>query len=630
MKKETTSIWERLSIRLKSVLDKFLYYDNLFDDNIWQVRFSKVNKKKIKYQIEKSQFSLALKNGDDLFKYLWAIMLVIALVWMLILSQRIGISDREVAQNEYSELLYNHFHHIGDANAYKAHPYAHTQAQTIDLVTYSICKTLKIDDSYAFRHIISTIFGWLLVAYLSLILLRAFSWRAAFFTAFFLLISPRFFGYSLSNIVDVTFAFCFIYSIMQMYYFSRELPVIRVSRLIRIAIGILFTLSVHNAGSALLQLFLVFTLLNFFLYNPIKKIFSKEYLKALGLVSLAVAAMWVTVYAVHCLCTLYLETSFILPNKAFASLVTNIPFDQNQIFEGQFIGPDNFPKRYIVKYLYVTTPTVVLISFLLFFIFFKNAIKSLKPFSIFIFIYTFLFCINRVKSHYMNPDTLWAIHYCIYPLFMLIAASGLECTLRQINDRYTNFVILGLFGLLSFMPIRHILWNSPYTSLYFNEISGGIHNAYAKYALDSNFETNKEANEWVKRYIHVHDTGHYVQRPVVVASNGNSACELFYHKDPNINLVFKDYDRLDTTWDYYVAFCNQIPVTQLRNGTWPPDSTIHLMTFEQKPMVAFYRNEYRFQQWDIQDSITRIQDSITRVLDSISAAELLEAESRAM
>lgn len=610
MKKETTNIWDRLVVRLKSVADKFLYYDNLFDDNIWQVRFSKVNKKKIKYQIEKKQFSLALKTSDDVFKYLWAILLVAALVWMLVLSQRIGVSDREVAQNEYSELLYNHFHHIGDPDAYKAHPYAHTQAQTIDLVMYSICKALNISDIYAIRHIISTIFGWLLVAYLSLILLRAFSWRAAFFTAFFLIISPRFFGYSLSNIVDVTFAFCFIFSIMQMYYFSRELPVIRVSRLIRIAIGILLTLSVHNAGSVLLNLFLVFTLLNFFLYNPIKKIFTKEYFFALGKVSLAVVAMWIVVCTIHSFCTLYLETSIIRPSQAFASLVTNIPFDQNQIFEGHLIGPDNFPKRYFVKYLYITTPTVVLISFLLFFIFFKNAIKSLKPFSIFIFIYTFLFCINSVSTHYMNPDTLWAIHYCIYPLFMLIAASGLECTLRQINDRYTNFVILGLFGLLSFMPIRHILRNSPYTSLYFNEISGGIHNAYAKYALDSNFETNKEANEWVKGYIHAHDTGHYTLRPVVVATNGNTACEFFYHKDPNINLVFKDYDRMDTTWDYYVAFCNQIPVTQLRNGTWPPDTTLHLMTFEQKPMVAFYRNEARFRQWATNDTLAMLADSL--------------------
>jgi len=604
-----------LFIRAKSAVDKFLYYDNLFDDSIWQIRFKKDNQKKIKYQIEKSRFSLQLKTSDDIFKYLWGVLLVAALIGMLVLCQKIGVSDREVAQHQYSELLYNHFHHIGDTEAYKEHPYAHTQAQLIDLLTYSICKSLDVKDIYSIRHIISSIFGWLLIAYLSLLVLRALSWRAAFFTAFFLIISPRFFGYSLSNIVDVTFAFFFIYSIMQMYYFSRELPVIRISRLIRITIGILLSLSVHNAGSSLLHLFLVFALLNFLLYNPIKKIFTREYLKAFGLVCGVVAGVWISVYIIHNLCTLFLETSFIMPNRAFASLVTNIPFDQNQIFEGHFIGPDNFPTRYIAKYLFITTPTVVLISFLLFFIFFKNAIKTLKPFSIFIFIYTFLFCINRVKTHYMNPDTLWAIHYCIYPLFMLIAVSGVECTLRHINDRYTNFVILGLLGMLSLMPIRHVLWNSPYTTLYFNEISGGIHNAYAKYALDSNFEANKTANEWMKDYVYQHDIGkHYTSRPVVVATNGNSACALFYQDDPNIQLVFKDYDRLDSTWDYYVAYCNQISATQLRNGTWPPDSTMHLMTFERKPMVAFYRNEVSFRLWTEQDSLAMAADSLLQMI----------------
>lgn len=619
MKQETTNFWERVFIRIKNIVDKFLYYDNLFDENVWQIRFSKVNNKNIKYRIEKGPFSLELKTRDDIYKYLWMLLLAISLVGMIILSQRIGISDREIAQNEYSELLYNHFHHIGDPDAYKAHPYAHTQAQILDLLIYSFSKTFNIRDVYTFRHILSSIFGWLLVAYLSLILLRAFNWRAAFFTAFFLIISPRFFGYSLSNIVDVTFAFFFIYSIMQMYYFSRELPVIRISRLVRIAIGILLALSVYNAGSSLLHFFTVFTLLNFFLYNPIKKILTREYLTALGWTALVIVCMFVTVFVIHSACTFFLGTSFILPRDSFATLVTNIPFDQNQVFEGHIIGPDNFPKRYLVKYLYVTTPTVILISFLLFFIFFNNAIKSLKPFSIFIFIYTFLFCIHRVKTHYMNPDTLWAILYCIYPLFMLIAASGIECTLRQIQDRYTNPVILGILFLLSIMPIRHILFNSPYTSLYFNEVSGGIHNAYAKYALDSNFEANKEANNWMREYVMAHDIGkHYVSRPVVVATNGNAACALFYCNDPCFDLVFKKYDHSDTTWDYYVAFCNQVPITQLRNGFWPPDTAFHIMSFEQKPMVAFYRNEASFRLWDQQDSIARATDSLMAIADSIS------------
>nr|MCR4827044.1 hypothetical protein [Bacteroidales bacterium] len=57
--KESASFWDRLFVRLKSGVDKFLYYDNLFDDNVWSIRFSKDKKEKIKYKIEKSQFSLS-------------------------------------------------------------------------------------------------------------------------------------------------------------------------------------------------------------------------------------------------------------------------------------------------------------------------------------------------------------------------------------------------------------------------------------------------------------------------------------------------------------------------------------------------------------------------------------------
>ena len=80
MEKETTGFWERIFIRIKNFVDKLLYYDNLFDDNVWQIRFSKGNKKKIKYKIEKSQFSLSLKTSDDVFKYLWMLLMAEAII----------------------------------------------------------------------------------------------------------------------------------------------------------------------------------------------------------------------------------------------------------------------------------------------------------------------------------------------------------------------------------------------------------------------------------------------------------------------------------------------------------------------------------------------------------------------
>jgi len=604
-------------------LNRITYSQDLFDEDVWKLRFSKKQEHR-KYTIEKSLFSFSLKSVDDIFKYLLGISLVAMLVFMIMMSRHVGISEREIEQNAYSELMYDYFHHDVDAETFHAHPYSSTQAQYIDLLLYSIGKVLHIDDIFLLKHLVSAIFGWLLIFYLSILILRAFNWRAAFFTAFFLFISPRFTGYSVSNVVDVTFAFGFIFTITQIYYFCRELPVIRIFRLVKIVLGTLLALSTYNAGFILIHFFTIFVLLNFLLYNPLKKFYKKEYLKPLGILCLMILAFTVVIYSIHGIGTFFLTKSLVRPNQAFSLLTINYPCAENQLFEGNVIGPDNHPTHYFAKYLFITIPTVVLIGFLLFFIFFKTAVKSLKPYSTFIFLYTFLYCVFKVRQQYLNPDTMWAIYYCIYPLFMLIAASGYECTLESINDKYTNIVVVGLVALLSFMPIRHLLFNQPLTSVYFNEISGGIHSAYSKYALDVIDDSNKQACLWMSNYIHQNEVGrHAGDDKFIVGTNGNDACPIFFEGDTNIVLIQTPYSKSDTTWDYYIAFCRDLPAAQLRNGTWPSDSTIYQITIETKPIVAMHRNDYRYQQRLVNDSLAAIE---LQRLDSIAAAANQAAE----
>lgn len=605
MGNEKLNIVERFLQIIKQLADRISYSQELFDDDVWKIRLSKNKHHSIKYSVQRKPFTFALKTGDDVYKYLLMISMSVMLVVMLFMSQHVGISTRELEQDHYSELVYNHFHHIGDTEAYKTHPFASTQAQIIDLLVYGSCKAFHAEDSFTVRHTLSAIFGWLLIFYLSILILKAYNWRAAFFTAFFLFISPRFFGYSLSNMVDVTFAFGFIFTITQMYYFCRELPVIRIYRCFKLLLGTFIALSTYNAGFVLIHFLIVFTLLNFFLYNPLKKIASKEYMKALGQLLLVLAGTILTVYVVHMACTWFLERSFVLPHNAFELLTIYYPTSGNQLFKGHTIGPDNFPFSYLSTYLFITTPTIILMGFLLFFIFFKTAVKTLKFYSIFIFLYSFLYCIHEVRTYYLSPDTVWAIYYSIYPLFMLIAASGIECTLRAVNDKYTNFVIMGIIALLSFMPIRHIMFNKPVVSLYFNEISGGINNAYAKYELDCNDDANKTACLWMKRHIYRQDL---ISRPedsiMTVATNGNAACGLFFQKDSSlIRLQHLPFSKTDSTWDYYIDFCNNIPSTQLRNGTWPSDSSIYRLYIDSKPIVAIYRNKYKARERALRDSL---------------------------
>ncbi|MBO4489137.1 MAG: hypothetical protein J5741_05720 [Bacteroidales bacterium] len=622
MEKEKLNIIERIFQVIKQFFARITYSQELFDDDVWEIRLSKQAQKNIRYSVEKKLFSFSLRSADDVYKYLLMISMAVMLVVMVLMSRHVGISTREMEQDHYSALVYDHFHHTGDPDAYKMHPYASTQAQYIDLLVYSICKALHVEDTFTIRHGLSAIFGWLLILYLSILILKAFNWRAAFFTAFFLFISPRFFGYSLSNMVDVTFAFGFVFTITQMYYFSRELPVIRVFRCVKILLGMFLALSTYNAGFVLLHFFIVFTLLNFFLYNPPRKMFTKEYGKALGLLCLMLLGTTLIVYLVQGLSTWFLESSVVAPRKAFELLTVNYPQSGNQLYKGHIIGPDNFPRTYLIKYLFITTPTIILTGVLLFFIFFSTAVKSLKFYSIFIFFYSFLYCIHEVRFSYLRPDTMWAIYYFIYPLFMLIAASGVECTLRAVNDRYTNVVILGIIALLSCLPIRHIMFNRPVVSLYFNEISGGINNAYAKYELDCNDDANKTVCQWLVQHIYRENISQNTEDSVVtVATNGNAACALFFQQEKGmIDLEFVPYNKLDSTWDYYMDFCSNIPPAQLRNGTWPSDKTLYQLRVDSKPIVVIYQNSYKICQRAIRDSLAAREQAY---LDSLATLPVI-------
>lgn len=614
MNKEKLNIADKIFYAVKHLLDRITYSKELFEDDIWCIRISKQKNVKSKYSIEQKMFSFSIKNTDDFFKYAFLFGMVVMLAAMLYMSHFVGVSDREIEQNRYSALVYDHFHGTGDPDAYREHPYASMQAQYVDLIIFSVCKSLRVNDVFLVKHFVSSVFGWLLILYLSILILRAYNWRAACFTAFFLFISPRFIGYSLGNVVDATFAFAFIFTLMQMYYFCRELPVIRVYRVVQIVIGALLALSVSNAGFVLMHFLLVFTMLNFLLYNPIKKFYKKEYLAAMLKLFVIVVGITVVVYLLQFFETFFLTKSWVLPRNAFALLGFDTDVAQNQLFKGHLIGPDNFPGNYLIHFMFVSIPSIVLLGALLFVVFFKSAVRSLKPYSVFIFLYAFFYCILKVRNSYLNPDTAMAIYYVIYPLFILIAASGMESTLRSVQDRYTNFVVLCLVALLSFMPIRHVMFNRPYTTLYFNEISGGIHNAYGKYELDFNSRGNRVACNYIKHYVYRNEVGHHFDdQPFVVATNGNEACDYFFRRDPHITVVHQPYNAADTTWDYYIAFCKDVPSAQLRNGSWPQDSTMHRIYVENKPLVAFYKNSYRERQRDIRDSLIQIRrDSLMK------------------
>ena len=87
MEKERLSIIERFFQIIKQLADRITYSQELFDDDVWEIRLSKQAQKNIRYTVKKKLFTFSLKTGDDVYKYLLLISMAVMLVVMLLMAR---------------------------------------------------------------------------------------------------------------------------------------------------------------------------------------------------------------------------------------------------------------------------------------------------------------------------------------------------------------------------------------------------------------------------------------------------------------------------------------------------------------------------------------------------------------
>ncbi|MEG1556417.1 MAG: hypothetical protein RR356_06810 [Bacteroidales bacterium] len=592
MKNLLIDYWHKLQTLLLRFCDTCSYTGSIFKNEVMNLHFQKTSGKKLHYTIHQPDLTFSLKSKDDIYKYLYATLMMAFLLIMPFMSIKVGISDREITQNNYSEAIYNDLQN-GDISYRNIAP-LNSQGQSADILIYSIGTKFGCQDIFLLKHIVSSVLGWFIILAVSFFAFKLFCWRAAFFSALFLFISPRFLYFSFGNITDITFTLAFIICLFQFYLFCKELPLIKWKRCLFITLSMIVATTNSSAGFILIGFLFLFSIIYFLLNNPIKQFFSKSYISNLSLLLVILICITIVVYVVN---KIYLGNivSKDLPTPGQAILLFNhFEIPRPQTFEGEIISQDHFPSYMLIKYLFITTPFVCLIGFFLFFFYFRTVLKKLKPFVVFLLLFSFFYLISKFSEIYLNADILWSIIYTLYPLFILLSVSGLEAILRKVNDRYTNAVIIGITFLLTFMPIRHSILNRPLSFIYFNEISGGIYNAYWKYELDATQQVNKKASQWLINYALNHDIRNHTESDsILIATNGTSACSYFFKKENQfMSLKYGDYEeRYTYDWDYYISYATEIPPYQLKNGIWPPLETFYTINIENKPMVAFIRNK---------------------------------------
>jgi hypothetical protein len=106
-----------------------------------------------------------LKNNGTRLKYIFFASSAFLLIVMIILSRNAGISCDEVLHYEHSVAVYNYFATNGGDHSALETPVTHLKyyGQSYDNIVTILTKWFNIDDVYGFRHLMSSLAGWLAI-----------------------------------------------------------------------------------------------------------------------------------------------------------------------------------------------------------------------------------------------------------------------------------------------------------------------------------------------------------------------------------------------------------------------------------------------------------------------------------
>ena len=148
------------------------------------------------------------------------------------------------------------------------------------------------------------------------------------------------------------------------------------------------------------------------------------------------------------------------------------------MFFGNLINSSNLPWYYLIIWILISTPTIVIILFfvgifyhLSFFSFIKNNLTTQNL----NFVYTFVFFIIPILAFIIFRPTIfngWRHFYFIYPFMILISISSIYLIKQKVkNINFKKFVNLGINISLIIhfiINLNFIVQSNPYQNVYFN------------------------------------------------------------------------------------------------------------------------------------------------------------------
>jgi tetratricopeptide (TPR) repeat protein len=517
--------------------------------------------------------------NEKRIKYIFWYSSALLLVLMLLLSKNAGISCDEVLHYDHSVAVYNYFASHGEDQSALNTPVTNLKyyGQSYDNLVTILARWFQIEDVYYFRHLMSSVAGWLVFFITALFALWLADYKTAVIVLLLFAVSPGFLGHTQNNLKDIPFALGYISGIyFTLKFLFSDSNVYRNSILLAASIG--FTISIRAGGLILLcYLFFFFFVFYFFKYLTDKKVdliqVRKKFFLSCGITVVSwLSGILLWPFALHGPFRNMIESYRVM---------AHFPSTFRQIFEGRVEWSDYMPWYYIPKSMLITIPIIVTLGLVLFLVLMKVRNKPEKALQYGFIFFTLLFPLFFVIYEKSNVYSSWRQFLFLYPAIVLFAAIGFSALHGSLRNIYLKWGLFLVMALLTVHPLKFMLKNPHFYYLYYNQLVGGLKGAYTNYETDYYYISQTQASAWLIDYLRDKNPGKKVKVKATYSVKWQ------FRNNPEIeNSYFRFEEKSMSDWDYAIVVNRYISPFKLRNKTFPPSNAIHTIYAEGVPVCA--------------------------------------------
>ncbi len=534
-----------------------------------------------------------LKFQSVNFRLIFLFLSLLFMLLMLFMSKDAGISGDEEKHHLQAIKVYNYYKTFGKDtsaifNINSIDPMQYN-GQSFDNINYLVEKIFHIDNIYEMRHFINSLIGWLIILFSGLIAKELIGWGGGVAVMFFLFITPFFLGHSFNNNKDIPITLGFILSLYYIIKYFQQFPNVKIKTIFLLCVSIALAISIRIAGLIVVLYLCIYTIIFIFNYRFFKKnngsYFWKLFIQLFGIIILA--------YILGIITWPFLLIHPIDNLLVIIKSMNKFPILLSQIFDGKIIWSDQIPWYYLLKYIFISVPIIILAGFSFFLILIFKIFNKKNWFEIFLIFFSCIFPI-LFSTLYNNSDYGGLRHYLfMFPSMVICAVIGYFEIFKLLKNKliYT-YALLIFIIFFSIKPIIHIIRNHPLEYVYYNEFVGGVNGAYTNYEMDYFLNSPHIASTWLLNQIKENKIKK--ESKIIIASNG-SLGYYFRHDTSTIKTIYCNYNtRCSLDWDYLV-FCNlYIDPFSLRNKYYLFANTIFQIKVDSVPVCIIVKRIQKF------------------------------------